>query len=517
MSVLRFEDCALILHPADAVAVLKCPLKAGTELVGSALRLTISGDVPAGHKIALRELKDDEPVFKYGQIIGFASQPIRPGDHVHTHNLAASVFARDCQIGSALEPVAQPPPGPVRSFDGYARPGGLVGTRNYVAVISVVNCSASVARAVQDRFPAEDLRRQFPNVDGVVAFTHKSGCGIQPGNPQQTLERVFAGLARHPNIGAYVMIGLGCEVSHLCHLRHEFKLDQAPTSAVAPIFLNIQDTGGTRKTVEAASVAVGQLLPRLNDLRRTRQPVARLTLATNCGGSDANSGITANPALGVAVDELVRQGGTAVLAETPEIYGAEHLLTRRAVSREVGEKLLSIVRWWEEHVRIHGATIDNNPSFGNKVGGITTIYEKSLGAVAKGGQSPLVAVYHYAEPLTTSGFCFMDTPGLDPVSMTGLVAGGCNIGVFTTGRGSVYGCKPAPSIKVASNTLLFQRMNEDMDLNAGTILEGTETVAQVGRRIFEEIIAVAGGARTKSEIAGVGDEEFAPWLLGPTF
>jgi len=285
----------------------------------------------------------------------------------------------------------------------------------------------------------------------------------------------------------------------------------------APVFLNIQNGGGVRKTVDAAAAAVARLLPVANAARRTRQPISKLVLATNCGGSDGNSGITANPALGVAGDELVRYGGTSVLAETPEIYGAEHLLTRRAVSREVGEKLVSIVRWWEDHVRLHGATIDNNPSFGNKEGGLTTIYEKSVGAVAKGGQSPLAAVYHYAEPITTPGFCFMDTPGYDPVSMTGLVAGGCNIGVFTTGRGSVYGCKPAPCIKVATNTPLFNWMNDDMDLNAGTILDGTETVGQVGRRIFDQIIAVASGAKTQSELAGIGDEEFAPWTLGPTF
>jgi altronate hydrolase len=286
---------------------------------------------------------------------------------------------------------------------------------------------------------------------------------------------------------------------------------------MAPTFLEIQNAGGVRRTVEAATAAVRQLLPGANAAQRTTQPISQLVLAENCGGSDAHSGITANPALGVASDELIRFGGTSVLAETPEIYGAEHLLARRAVSREVGERLLARIRWWEDHVRLHGASIDNNPSPGNKAGGLTTIYEKSLGAVAKGGQSPLMAVYEYAEPITAAGLCFMDTPGFDPVSMTGLVAGGCNIGVFTTGRGSVYGCKPAPCLKVATNTPLFNAMNEDMDLNAGTILDGTETVEQVGRRLFEKILAVAGGEKTKSELAGIGDEEFAPWMLGPTF
>jgi altronate hydrolase len=329
--------------------------------------------------------------------------------------------------------------------------------------------------------------------------------------------RVLAGIARHPNIAGYVMIGLGCEVNQVQFIRTDFKLDELKPGEAAPTFLTIQNTGGVRKTVDAAAAAVAKLLPVANDLRRTPQPISRLILAENCGGSDGNSGITANPALGVASDELVRHGGTSVLAETPEIYGAEHLLTRRAVSREVGEKLVSMIRWWEQHVRQHNATIDNNPSYGNKEGGLTTIYEKSLGAIAKGGQCPLAAVYHYAEPITASGFCYMDTPGYDPVSMTGLVCGGCNIGVFTTGRGSVYGCKPTPCIKVATNTPLYRWMEPDMDINAGTILDGTETVEQVGRRIFEQIIAVASGEKTKSELAGIGDEEFAPWILGPTF
>src|SRR6185503_16044585 len=311
-----------------------------------------------------------------------------------------------------------------------------------------------------------------------------------------------------------VMIGLGCEVNQAQHLAKDYKLDQPAAGELAPTIMTIQSTGGIRKTVEAGVAAVQKLLPAANDFRCTRHPISKLVLALNCGGSDGNSGITANPALGVASDELVRYGGTSVLAETPEIYGAEHLLTRRAVSTDVGEKLIRLIHWWENHAREHHASIDNNPSHGNKEGGLTNIYEKSLGAVAKGGQSPLAAVYQYAEPIVGPGFCFMDTPGYDPVSMTGLVAGGCNVGVFTTGRGSVYGCKPTPCIKVATNTPMYNWMSEDMDINAGTILDGTETVEQVGMRIFEKIITVAGGEKTKSELAGIGDEEFAPWILG---
>src|SRR5438093_13332841 len=426
-------------------------------------------------------------------------------------------FERDYQFGVDARPVKYYPMEQMRSFQAYLRPNGRVGTRNYVAVISSVNCSASVSKYVAERFKGAELERDFPNVDGVIAFTHKSGCGIQTGEPHKLLQRVLAGLARHPNIAGYVMIGLGCEVNQVQFIVKEHKLDQPLPGEATPTFMTIQATGGVRKTVEAASRAVIKLLPVANSLRRTSQPISKLILAENCGGSDGNSGITANPALGVASDELVRYGGTSVLAETPEIYGAEHLLTRRAVSPEVAEKLIGLIRWWENHARQHEATIDNNPSYGNKEGGLTTIYEKSLGAVAKGGQSPLAAVYHYAEPIRARGFCFMDTPGYDPVSMTGLVCGGCNVGVFTTGRGSVYGCKPAPCIKLTTNTDVFERMNDDMDLNAGTILDGRETVREVGMRVFEKIIAVASGEKTKSELAGIGDEEFAPWILGPTF
>jgi altronate hydrolase len=425
-------------------------------------------------------------------------------------------FGRDYQFCAEARTVDYYPADQMRAFQGYPRPNGRVGTRNYLAVISSVNCSASTSHYVADRFKGPDFQRDFPNVDGVIAFTHQSGCAMPVGDAHHILQRVLAGVARHPNISGYLLIGLGCEVNHLQLLIKDHKLDQFRAGELAPAFMNIQGLGGIRKTVEAGVAAVNKLLPAANALRRSSQPISKLVLAENCGGSDGNSGITANPALGVASDELVRFGGTSVLAETTEIYGAEHLLTRRAVSREVGEKLIALIQWWEGHVRLFNANIDNNPSFGNKAGGLTTIYEKSLGAVAKGGQSPLAAVYDYAEQINTPGFCFMDTPGFDPVSMTGLVAGGCNIGVFTTGRGSVYGCKPAPCIKVATHTPLFLHMNEDMDLNAGTILDGTETVEQVGQRIFEKIIAVASGEKTKSELAGVGDEEFAPWHLGPT-
>lgn len=502
------------LHPSDSVAVARRSLLPGQIIRLGDRSFVVRDRIPPLHKVALVDLAPGEPILKYGQAIGLAREAIPAGVHVHTHNVALGEFAAPPSEPVPFQP-APVPGGEVRTFPGYPRPGGRAGTRNYLAVLSSVNCSASVSRYVADRFRGPDLARDYPAVDGVVAFTHKSGCAMSPDEPTRLLQRVMGGIARHPNITGYVLIGLGCEVNQTDALLRQERLEDARAGEIPAAVLNIQTQGGSRKTVEAAVRAVAGLLPAANALRRSPQPLDRLTLALNCGGSDGASGITANPALGVASDLLIRHGGASVLAETPEIYGAEHLLAARAATPDVAARLLERVRWWEDHVRRHGASIDNNPSVGNKAGGLTTIREKSLGAVAKGGQCPLTAVFGYAEPVTTRGLCFMDTPGYDPVSMTGLVAGGCNVAVFTTGRGSVYGCKPTPCLKIATNTALFDWMNEDMDLNAGTILDGTESVETVGHRIFERILAVAGGEKTLSERAGVGDEEFAPWMLGP--
>ena len=517
MSEIAFAELALRLRPEDDVAVAKSPIRAGSILKESGQTWTIRHDIGRGHKFAVRRIVDDAAVHKYGQIIGFARGAIEPGEHVHLHNLTVRDFARTYEFGTHIKPLEPLPDGAARTFAGFARPGNRVGTRNYLAVISSVNCSASVSKYVAERFRGPDFARDFPGVDGVVAFTHKSGCAMPDNEPTRLLQRVLAGIARHPNITGYVLIGLGCEVNQTERLVKDFRLDELQPGEQAPAVMNIQTQGGIAKTIDAAVAAVRRLLPASAALRRAPMPLSKLVLAMNCGGSDGASGITANPALGVASDELVRYGAASVLAETPEIYGAEHLLTRRALTSAIGEKLVAQIRWWEAHARLHQASIDNNPSVGNKAGGLTTIYEKSLGALAKGGQAPLSAVYDYAESIHTPGLGFMDTPGFDPVSMTGLVCGGANVGVFTTGRGSVYGCKPMPCIKVATNTTLYDWMRDDMDINAGTILDGTETVEQVGHRIFEEIVAVAGGKRTKSELQGLGDEEFAPWILGPTF
>jgi len=505
----------IVLNQHDNIATARRTLQSGTSVAAGESGLVLRQTIPGGHKVALVSINAGEQLVKYGQIIGFAKAGIEPGDWVHTHNVELRVVGRDYRF---CEEIAELPAleGDQDTFPGFARPSGRAGTRNYIGVISSVNCSASVARYVADHFRSGDFKGDFADVDGVVAFTHKGGCSYDPNHGHEVLQRVIAGMARHPNIGGYVLVGLGCEVNQVSGLVEKYHLDRSQEGEQAPAFLTIQQTGGVRKTVESAVKAVEKMLPGVNAQRRTAQPVSKLALAMNCGGSDANSGISANPALGIASDELVRQGAASVFGETTEIYGAEHLLTRRAVTREIGEKLVSRIRWWEEHTALFGSTIDNNPSPGNKDGGLTTIFEKSLGAVAKAGQAPLAAVYDYAEPIEAKGLCFMDTPGNDPVSMTGLVSGGCNIGVFTTGRGSVYGCKPSPCIKIATNTPVYNWMEEDMDINAGTILDGTETVGEVGRRIYDKILAVAGGEKTKSELAGMGDEEFAPWMLGPT-
>jgi altronate hydrolase len=503
------------IHPADNVAVAARPLDTGDLISVGGHSLRVAEPVGMGHKLALARVPIGERVFKYGQTIGFATQAIEPGALVHSHNLAAGGFEREYLYATDIPA----PPAPIagRTFLGYRRASGKAGTRNYLAVISSVNCSASVSRYIAERFTPAVLR-QFPQVDGIVALTHKGGCGMRyGGEDHQQLNRVLAGFAKHANIGGYLLVGLGCETGTIGSLLEEGHLVQIGLPGKPPqrpTVLSMQDLGGTTKTVEAGVQAVAQMLPAINEVRRAPIPASELIVALQCGGSDGNSGVTANPALGVASDLLVAAGGTVILSETTEIYGAEHLLTRRARSRAVGEKLIERIRWWERYTAMFGAEIDNNPSPGNKAGGLTTIYEKSLGAVAKGGSTALNAVYHYAEPVTANGLVIMDTPGYDPVGATGQVAGGANLMCFTTGRGSCFGCKPTPSIKIATNTPMYQRMIDDMDVNAGVILAGTP-VAEVGRQIFELMLAVASGEKSKSEQHGIGDEEFAPWSIGP--
>ena len=500
----------LRLAPEDTVVVARRDLASGYTLTREGV--VTRSRVPTGHKVATRPHAVGAPVVKYGQVIGFATAPIEPGEHVHVHNCGVADFQRDPEIGAAVPKLNLVEPAARRTFQGFVRANGKVGTRNYVGVVSSVNCSTSVARFIADAIQRQDLAAGYDNVDGVVAFVHGTGCGMDDrGDAWDVLRRTLWGYACHPNLAGVVFVGLGCEVFQLARMKQELGVKENDLFRT----LTIQESGGTRRAVEAGVAAVREMLPRADAARRQAVSAAELTLALQCGGSDAYSGITANPALGAAADLIVAQGGTAVLSETPEVYGAEHLLTRRAVSREVGEKLLARLRWWEDYTARNRMVMNNNPSPGNKDGGLTTILEKSLGAVAKGGTTALQGVYEYAEPIRTRGFVFMDSPGYDPCSITGQVASGANVVCFTTGRGSAFGYKPVPSLKLTTNSELFRRMEEDMDLDCGDVLEGV-SIQEKGRQVFEEVLAVASGKRTKSELLGYGDHEFVPWQIGAT-
>ena len=495
------------LNSADDVVIARASLPPGTRLRDE--EITTSATVPAGHKVATRAVAKGAPVRRYNQVIGFATCDIAPGDHVHTHNLAMGDFERDYAHASEYTPTA--PVDTPATFMGYRRADGRVATRNYLGVLSSVNCSAHVCRLIAREI--EPLLSDYPNIDGIVPIQHKTGCCMNAsGEPIDVLRRTLGGFAVHPNFHSVLIVGLGCEVNQVDTLLEAQGLTQSDQLKA----FTIQESGGTRKTIARGVAALREMLPDANRVAREPVPASELIVGLECGGSDGYSGISANPALGAAVDELVRHGGTGILSETPEIYGAEHLLTRRAVSREVGEKLIARIRWWEDYTARLNGEMNNNPTPGNKAGGLTTILEKSLGAVAKGGTTGLMDVYEYAEQVTTKGFVFMDTPGYDPVSITGQVAGGANLVCFTTGRGSAYGCKPAPSLKLATNSALYASQEEDMDINCGTVVDGSESIEQNGRKVFDMMLRVASGEPTKSEQFGYGEDEFAPWQLGPT-
>lgn len=496
------------LHPDDDVVIACADLPAG-DVIGELGGLTLRDDIPAAHKLAIRSVKEHEAVRRYGQIIGFATKAIEPGEHVHVQNVSMGMFQRNHEYGGDIRPAEKVPQ--TRTFMGFRRANGQVATRNYIGIVSTVNCSASVTRMVSQHFANSSALKDFANVSGVVPITHGFGCCIDhDGSGIRQLRRTLNGYIKHPNFGGVLVIGLGCEANQMGAM---FVAGGIAMGAMT-VPLVMQEQGGTRKTVEAAIAAINGMLPEVDKAQREPLPVAHLTVALQCGGSDGYSGITANPALGAAVDLLVAHGGTAILTETPEIYGAEHLLTRRAISREVGEKLVKIIRWWEEYAEREKGSIDNNPTPGNKAGGLTTILEKSLGAVAKSGSTPLMGVYRYAEPIDTHGLVFMDAPGYDPMGATGQIASGANLVAFTTGRGSCFGSKPAPSIKIATNTRMYERMREDMDLNCGDIMDGTATVKDKGAEIFEALIRVASGEKSRSEALDLGNEEFVPWMLG---
>jgi altronate hydrolase/galactarate dehydratase len=503
----RVNSKTIRLHASDNVVIALRNMAAGEtpENFAQALR----SEILRGHKIAATAITRGQNVIRYGQIIGQALIDIAPGDHVHTHNLGMSEHSRDYALATdnaALSPISE-----TRSFLGYHREDGRVGTRNYLAILTTVNCSGSVARFIAEAAEKSGLLDTFENIDGVVPVVHGTGCGMSGENEgYAALFRTLSGYAQHPNFAGVLLVGLGCEVMQLADLVGSRKIRSDGNLR----YMTIQQMGGTRRTIEKGLDELRELAALANQSTRASAPVSELMIGMQCGGSDGYSGITANPALGFASDLLVRHGGTTILSETSEVYGAEHLLTRRAVTPEVGQKLIDRVRWWEAYCARNGGTMDNNPSPGNKRGGLTTILEKSLGAAAKGGTAPLTEVYQFAEPIDKKGFVFMDSPGYDPCSVTGQVASGANLIVFTTGRGSVSGYKPTPCIKLATNSEMYARMSEDMDLNCGDIITDGLSIEDKGQEIFEMLIRVASGERTKSEELGFGGAEFVPWQIG---
>ena len=496
------------LDPADNVVTATRTLEAGTavdDVVTTAI-------IPRNHKLASREIKAGEAVRKYAQVIGYATELIVAGGHVHTHNVEFRNTEEDYEISTDLRPAVPVAEAARDSFMGYRRENGRVGTRNYIGILTSVNCSATAARMIASAFGPEEMAR-YPNVDGVVAFVHGTGCGMAgQGEGFEALQRVMWGYARNPNHGGVLMVGLGCEMNQIDWLLEAYGLKQGPLFKT----MNIQDSMGLAKTVETGIAMVREMLPEVNKATRESCPASELMVALQCGGSDALSGVTANPALGYACDLLVAQGGTGVLAETPEIYGAEHLLIRRAIDDATGKRLIGLIDWWQNYTARNHGSMDNNPSPGNKKGGLTTILEKSLGAASKGGTTPLTGVFKYAEPVTARGFTFMDSPGYDPASVTGQIASGCNLVTFTTGRGSAFGSKPSPCIKIATNTEMYERLMSDMDINAGAILTEGQSLEEKGREIYDMLLTVASGNPSKSEAQGLGDYEFVPWQICAT-
>lgn len=498
----------LQLHANDNILVAKSPLAIGQEAATWGIR--VKAQVPAGHKIALRDIAPGERILKYNTEIGVATRAIAAGEHVHGHNIALEDFHHQHNFGQDVQPVDYLPTEQQASFMGYMRPNGRVGTRNFIGLFSSVNCSATVIHKIAAHFTPERLA-PYPYIDGVVAFAQTTGCGMASPSPHfDLLRRTIAGYVRHPNLAGALIVGLGCERNQVTELVESQHLQENALMRT----LVMQDSGGTRASIAAGIAAVEGMLEQANQARREPVSASHLSIGLECGGSDGFSGITCNPALGAAMDILVRHGGTAILSETPEIHGVEHMLTRRAVSPEVGQKLLDRLAWWTEYTKGTNVQFNGVVGHGNQQGGLANIFEKSLGSAMKAGTTPLQGVYEYAEPIAQKGFVFMDSPGYDPVAATGQIASGANLICFTTGRGSMFGSKPAPTIKLASNTSMYERLREDMDINCGTILDGHHSVQEMGQIIFDEILRYASGEKTCSEKLGLGDHEFVPWHLG---
>jgi len=496
----------LKLNEQDNIAFSPMYIPKGSTI--EKFKIQTFNDIPLGHKISIKNIKKGEKIFKYGQVIGEALENINIGDHVHDHNLSFFNFKRQSEVIKNKMDYLQNE-SINKTFDGYVRENGKTGTRNYIGLLSTVNCSATVVKKIAEKINKYLSENNFKNIDGAVCLKHSTGCGMNTnGYGMDTFRRTIEGFKKHPNFSNVFVVGLGCECAQISLFQNK------KSNKVS--YLNIQDEGGTKSIVNKCFNMIINLLPSANKINREQVPVSELTLALQCGGSDSYSGITANPALGYASDLLVSNGGSSILAETPEIYGAEHLLKGRTLDESITEKLEKHISWWEDYTKINGASLDNNPSPGNKRGGITTILEKSLGAVAKGGNSTLIDVIDYGEGISKKGFNFMNSPGYDPVSVTGQVASGANIICFTTGRGSCFGFKPVPSIKISSNTNMYNHMKEDMDINSGTIMDGLETLEENGIKIYNKIIEIASGKKTKSELNEYGDDEFNPWVIGAT-
>jgi len=500
----------VLMHTDDDVVVALRDLAAGETVTAVGVDpFVLRSDVPRGHKVARRPVPADALVHKYGQVIGVAAVEVGTGDHVHLHNLRMP--GRETRVLADTHRATAPAEVRPRTFLGIRRPDGRVATRNYIGVLTTVNCSATVARQIARRFDPSAGASDWPlpGVDGVVAITHASGCGLEAAGPGwENLRRTLVGYATHPNIGGIVVVGLGCEVMTMDTFLADLGVADRPV-----VTYTIQDAGGTRAAIDKGVQLCAELAERIQATRE-EVPLSELVLGLKCGGSDAWSGVTANPVLGYASDAIVAAGGTTVLCEMPEIYGAEHLLAARATEPAVAAELMRRIDWWEDYTRANGATLDANPSAGNKAGGITTIVEKSLGAVAKAGTAPLSAVVDYAARVPRGGLTIMDTPGYDPVSVTGMVAGGATVVVFTTGRGSVFGSKPTPTLKLATNSEMALRLSGDIDLDCGPVLTGAATIPELGEDLLDLICATASGQRSLSEDLGIGNEEIVPWQIG---
>ena len=492
------------LNEKDNIGIAPMEIPENTKIN---LNIVTKNQIPFGHKISLQDINKGSFIYRYGQIIGTASNDILSGQHVHSHNLIFSEFDRKYEIKSQKKIQLEKND---LFFKGYKRENGKAGTRNYIGIISTVNCSATVVKKIADKINTHLLNNNFANIDGAVCLKHSTGCGMNnTGHGMQVFNRTIEGFKHHPNFGKVFVVGLGCECAQISLYQNDLDKDKVE-------YLNIQDEGGTREIINKVTKKIINNLEDINSIKRTDIPVSELTVALQCGGSDSYSGVTANPALGFASDLLIKYGGSTILGETPEIYGAEQLLIERANNKEIVSKLIKQIDWWKDYTSINNSSLDSNPTPGNKKGGLTTILEKSLGAVAKSGTSTMMDVLDYSEQISSKGFNFMDTPGFDPVSVTGQVASGANVICFTTGRGSCFGFKPSPSIKIATNTNMFNKLEEDMDINAGKIMDGESTIEEIGNQIFNKIISVASGEQSKSEINGYGDDEFNPWVIGAT-